>query len=148
MKTKILIPKGWSIVPQGQKLKKGDRYCDLDGGSTNIQRWVETVFPGTKSDSDYIRKNPRKRIKKTPIQPDSFAGWSEPIGATVVIYPLDSVRARMAERFFCKELFKYFEELSSGQTGWGINFIVWLGWRGWKLIDFQTFERVQAMEEI
>lgn len=70
----------------------------------------------------------RKKDDKT-----DFKGYDEPLGAIVDFLGEDTIRTRLATAFFKKEMFRYFSELSSGQTGWGISYKDWLEINGWKL---------------
>ena len=48
---------------------------------------------------------------------------------------------------FKKWLFEYFEELNSGQCGWGINYIEWLEvTKGWKCLKWGKFEKVPIIK--
>lgn len=76
-----------------------------------------------------------------------FLGYGEPIGTRIALSSKDTARIRLANHFFHGEMFRYFENLASGQTGWGISYNDWLEMHGWKLIGYRTYERVQGMED-
>lgn len=77
---------------------------------------------------------------------DEFKGYAEPIGTRIMLHS-GYVRGRLAMHFFRSEMFRYFEQLTSGQTGWGISFNNWLEMHGWKIVDYKTYERIQGMED-
>lgn len=101
--------------------------------------------------------NTSKPEKETPTHDEAgvasaapcsgFLGYDEPIGTRITLSPNDTARVRLANHFFHGEMFRYFENLASGQTGWGISYNGWLRMRGWKLIGYMTYERVQGMED-
>ena len=78
---------------------------------------------------------------------DDFKGYAEPLGTVIALHPCETPRTRLARAFFQKELFSYFEQLASGQCGWGICFNDWLEMNGWKLIAFVSYERIPAITE-
>ncbi len=75
----------------------------------------------------------------------NFKGYDEPIGTIITLHPAETARTRLARAFFSKQLFLYFEQLVSGQTGWGISFTGWLETYGWKIKGLHTFERVEPV---
>lgn len=78
---------------------------------------------------------------------NDFLDQAEPVGAQVKLGK-DTPRGRLASSHFQKLLFQYFEELNSGQTGWGVSFTTWLKYiKGWKLLDMRTFERIEPIAD-
>ncbi len=41
-------------------------------------------------------------------------------------------------------LFEYFQELHSGQCGWGVEFNVWVSLKGWKFLGCDRYEKVRV----
>lgn len=76
-----------------------------------------------------------------------FKGYDEPIGSVVKLHPCTDVRTRLARTFFNRQMFVYFEQVTHGQTGWGVSYNAWLDIHGWKLIGRLTYERVPSLEE-
>ena len=67
-----------------------------------------------------------------------------PVGTVV-----DLATDKLASADFQRYLFNYFEELTSGQTGWGIDFISWLKIsKGWKHLGLRKFERECSEEDL
>lgn len=53
---------------------------------------------------------------------------------------------REAKMVFHRYLFEYFENLSSGQSGWGMNFHDWLAMvKGWEHIECKRFVRCEPL---
>lgn len=116
-----------------------DAYCLSDTLPTEAPGGEPTV-------KESLSVEPPPPVKEEATSGD-FLGYGEPIGSVVEIYPYSTGRERLARSFFDRELFTYFSELSSGQTGWGICYNGWLKIHGWELIGFATFKRVQSVEE-
>lgn len=71
-----------------------------------------------------------------------------PIGFVVQIGSA-TPEQRIAKSDFNRYLFQYFEEISSGQTGWGVDFNAWLEMRkGWKHHGSKKYERIMSIEEM
>ena len=67
---------------------------------------------------------------------------------TIVKIGHNTPNERLAKAAFNRYLFEYFEQLSSGQTGWGVDFNTWLEMvKGWKPLGFRTYERVIPCDE-
>jgi hypothetical protein len=49
---------------------------------------------------------------------------------------------------FKKYFFEYFEELSSGQTGWGVSFNQWVSAvKGWKHLGGTEYEKIHGVRD-
>lgn len=49
---------------------------------------------------------------------------------------------------FRKYLFEYFEELTSGQCGWGVSFNDWVGAiKGWHHLGWNKYKKVHGIRE-
>ena len=76
-----------------------------------------------------------------------IASENTPIGVIIQIGE-NTPSERLNASFFNKYLFQYFEELSCGQTGWGLNFLSWLEiTHGWRQLGWHRYERIQKTEE-
>lgn len=74
----------------------------------------------------------------------SFFAKTAPVGTVVQVNETTKV-GRVAKGEFNKLLFEYFESLSSGQTGWGVDFIDWLECKhDWKHHGRRIFEKVEG----
>ena len=72
-----------------------------------------------------------------------------PLGTIIDLYG-DSGTERLAKANFKRYMFEYFQELNSGQCGWGIDFITWLEIsKGWKKEEdnLSSYKRVMSCEE-
>lgn len=82
---------------------------------------------------------------------NDFKGYAESLGTVIILHHSkhseNTGRTRLAHAFFEKEMFVYFGQVSSGQTGWGVSFNDWLALNGWQLIDFVTYMRVESALE-
>jgi hypothetical protein len=88
------------------------------------------------------------RAGELPPLPRPFIADSAPIG-TVVQLGRNTPDERVARSEFHRYLFQYFEQLVSGQTGWGVDFNVWLEMtRGWKHHGRKRYERIMSIEEM
>ncbi len=68
-------------------------------------------------------------------------------GTTVDIDDDEKPINHAAKLQFNKWLFEYFEELNSGQCGWGINYLKWLEiTKGWKHLGYRKFEKVPVIK--
>ena len=79
--------------------------------------------------TDYLSR--RKIGSYVDIQDDleSFTSWKE-------------------RQQFRRYLFEYFEELTSGQTGWGVSFNEWVCVvKGWKHIGGTEYKRIHKERE-
>ncbi len=75
-----------------------------------------------------------------------------PIGSEIIVGDTQTSEGRILNADFQKYLFAYFEELNSGQTGWGMDFLGWLSvTKGWVYKGIgkglQRFVKEQALEE-
>ena len=77
---------------------------------------------------------------------NDFLEQNEPLGAEVNL-DKDTPRGRVAKDYFNKLLFEYFEQLSSGQSGWGTTFMGFLYYRGWSHLGLKKFVRIRSVEE-
>lgn len=83
---------------------------------------------------------------QTVVQP--FIADEAPLGTTVQI-GCDTPDERIARSEFHRYLFQYFEQLTSGQTGWGVDFNAWLEMaRGWKHHGRKKYERIMSIGEM
>ena len=74
-----------------------------------------------------------------------------PIGSKIKLGE-DTPEQRLAKGQFHRYMFEYFEEITTGQTGWGVSFMDWLqsakGWENLGLDGYQrVFSRILSMEE-
>jgi len=77
-----------------------------------------------------------------------FIADEAPLG-TIVQIGRDTPDERIAGSEFHRYLFQYFEQLTSGQTGWGVDFNGWLEMtRGWKHHGRQKYERIMSIGEL
>lgn len=68
---------------------------------------------------------------------------------TIVQIGLGTPDERIARSEFQRYLFQYFEQLTSGQTGWGVDFNSWLEMtRGWKHHGRKKYERIMSIEDM
>ena len=76
-----------------------------------------------------------------------FIAGEAPLG-TVVQIGRDTLAEREAAAEFQRYLFQYFENLTSGQTGWGVTFNEWLEMtQGWKHHGRKKYERRMSIKE-
>ena len=84
------------------------------------------------------------------VQPpcvSTFIADEAPLG-TIVQIGSDTPDERIARSEFHRYLFQYFEQLTSGQTGWGVSFNAWLEMiKGWKHHGRKKYERVITIVE-
>jgi hypothetical protein len=72
-----------------------------------------------------------------------FDSASIAIGSVIKIDKNGSFFEKTAAHEFNKYLFEYFEELSTGYTGWGVAFTMWLELRkGWKIVGYKSMEKI------
>jgi hypothetical protein len=77
-----------------------------------------------------------------------FIADEAPLG-TIVQIGLGTPDERLARSEFHRYLFQYFEQLNSGQTGWGVDFNAWLEMtRGWKHHGRRKYERIMSIGEM
>ena len=77
-----------------------------------------------------------------------FIAGEAPLG-TIVQIGRDTPDERIARSEFHCYLFQYFEQLTSGQTGWGVDFNAWLEMtRGWKHHGRKKYERIMSIGEM
>ena len=77
-----------------------------------------------------------------------FIADEAPLG-TIVQIGLETPDERLARSEFHRYLFQYFEQLNSGQTGWGVDFNAWLEMtRGWKHHGRRKYERIMSIGEM
>mgnify|MGYP006352244651 CR=1 FL=1 len=77
-----------------------------------------------------------------------FIADASPLG-TIVQIGRDTPDERIARAEFHRYLFQYFEQLTSGQTGWGVDFNAWLEMtRGWKHHGCKKYERIMSIEDM
>jgi hypothetical protein len=119
--------------------------CARSGKIRSIPVGIREVPGGHAVSASFFMKPPK--TKRTQRKED-FAGYGEPIGTVVKLHPEDTVRVRLAVLFFRKEMFSYFEQVSSGQCGWGVSFNAWLSLQGWELVGRATYKRVAGMEDM
>jgi hypothetical protein len=73
---------------------------------------------------------------------------SAPVG-TIVQVGSKTPDERIARAEFNRYLFEYFEQLSSWQTGWGVDFNAWLKLvKGWKHLGLRKYERIPVDEDL
>lgn len=71
-----------------------------------------------------------------------------PVG-TIVQVGSKTPDERITHAEFHRYLFEYFEQLSSGQTGWGMDFNAWLEMvKGWKHLGLRRYERISVDEDL
>lgn len=72
-----------------------------------------------------------------------FNSASIAIGSVIKINKNGSFFEKTAAHEFNKYLFEYFEELSTGYTGWGVAFTFWLELKkGWKIVGHKSMEKI------
>jgi hypothetical protein len=77
-----------------------------------------------------------------------FIADEAPLG-TIVQIGIETPDERLARSEFHRYLFQYFEQLTSGQTGWGVDFNAWLEMtRGWKHRGRRKYERIMSIGEM
>jgi len=77
-----------------------------------------------------------------------FIADEAPLG-TIVHIGRNTPDERIAHSEFHSYLFQYFEQLTSGQTGWGVDFNAWLEMtRGWKHHGRKKYERIMSIGEM
>lgn len=77
-----------------------------------------------------------------------FIADEAPLG-TIIHIGRETPDERLAQAEFHRYLFQYFENLSSGQTGWGVDFHAWLEMsRGWKHHGRKKYERIMSIGEM
>lgn len=65
------------------------------------------------------------------------------IGNVIKLDKSGSSYEKTAHHQFNKYLFEYFEELSTGYTGWGVAFTMWLELKkGWKIVGHKSMEKI------
>jgi hypothetical protein len=93
---------------------------------------------------------PEKQPSKPDTEPQErlFIADEAPLG-TIVQIGRDTPDERIARAEFHRYLFQYFEQLTSGQTGWGVDFNAWLEMtQGWKHHGRKKYERVMSLGEM
>jgi len=98
------------------------------------------------TDSGTMKNSTAPAVVQHPlVRP--FIADEAPIG-TIVQIGRDTPDERIARAEFHRYLFQYFEQLTSGQTGWGVDFNAWLEMtRGWKHHGRKKYERIMSIEE-
>jgi hypothetical protein len=77
-----------------------------------------------------------------------FVADEAPLG-TIIQIGRDTPDERIARSELHRYLFQYFEQLTSGQTGWGVDFNAWLEMtRGWKHHGRRKYERIMSIGEM
>jgi hypothetical protein len=138
-------------------------FCPFCGGRLTEHKYTFTASSDA-AETPPVAQSPATESPSGWLNNSEAAGGEFPVGQARLVRPFvadeaplgtivqvgrDTQDERLARSEFHRYLFQYFEHLTSGQTGWGVDFNAWLEMsRGWKHHGRRKYERIMSIGEM